>query len=76
MFRARFTREALEIITPAQIEAVIRLMSEYHEIEVRKAFGFSLPEGWLEFELRYYNSKGEITGAIEGGISPEGDTHT
>jgi hypothetical protein len=75
MHRAQFTKEALEICTPQQIEAVCRLISDYHEIQVSKSFDI---EGWLDFTLEYHKSSYEDQhhGLLYGGISPEGDAHT
>jgi len=74
MYRAAFTKEALEILTQDQIEAVRRLIGDYHTILVSKAFDTG--KDWLDFTLNYHDHLGADNGTIWGGISPEGRTHT
>jgi hypothetical protein len=68
--QVRFTKPALVLCTPQQIEAVCRLVGDLHQIEVFLPFMGS-PDGWVEFTLQYANG-----GVIAGGIAPEGDVHT
>jgi hypothetical protein len=64
------SKEAIEICTEDQLEAICRLMADKHTITVHKA-GFDLPDGYLTFILKY-----ESGSTIYGGISPEGDVST
>jgi len=65
-----FTRQSFETLTLPQVSAIQRLVQNDHTVEVGR--DFSLPEGWLFF----VQSHGPSGAQIQGGISPEGDTHT
>jgi len=72
--RIHFTKEALQLCTLQQVEAVCRLAGDDHKIEVM-AGGFDLPNGYVTFWQTYHgNDSGRPN--IYGGISPEGDAST
>lgn len=65
------TREAMEVMTPDQRVALVRIASErVAGITVQKG-GFDLPDGYLAFGQRY--EEGVI---IYGGIAPDGAVST
>ena len=71
----RFTREALKVVTPKQIEALNFLCREVSGtlcIQVSVG-GFDLPDGYLSLRRIY---RDPMLDTIYGGISPEGDVST
>lgn len=65
------TKDALDAMTAAQKEAVLRLYNDrVKEVAVSKGL-FDLPDGYLTFAQHY-----EGSGSIYGGIAPNGDVST
>jgi hypothetical protein len=69
-FPIRLTREAAEVIQPSQLKRLTELTKPGVNW-CRVSRDFSLPEGWLFFDLDYGGGH-----YMNGGVSPEGEVHT